>query len=187
MATKSEIIRRNYDFYTEIIESEKTDQSCLYSLKEDRRYFYDQVSVINELDDNMQVHFRISRAYERKYNIHLSSENIFGSIPLIRFESSGPAHKNRGSDIINKKISTPHFHRFNQNGVEYAYHSERMKEDPDYADVLSRDFIEGVSHFYEEANIVCNGKIEVVGDMFIHQQYRESNMIFGGLSFQEKA
>ena len=72
--------------------------------------------------------------------------------PILRFESKGPTHLNREDNIPlhERKISTPHFHIFDDDGFSKAYKIEEIKKvrpdlDIDLALIL----------FFKEALISC--------------------------------
>jgi hypothetical protein len=52
---------------------------------------------------------------------------------------------------------TPHFHRFNDGGVEVAYHSDLLKR-PSDAERIVGDYALGLEHFCQEARLACSHK-----------------------------
>lgn len=74
--------------------------------------------------------------------------------PCYRFDSDG--HEHRIDDpkglltLEERKVSTPHFHRFNEQGVEIPYKTQELRE---YEQKYLRDYNEALRHFCQEENI----------------------------------
>jgi len=94
-----------------------------------------------------------------KYGIKLHCPN-FTEKPYFRFDSDGPAHRNKTElPLSEQKITTPHFNTYDEKGQEFAYKSDTLKSEEDAKAIVENlDF--GISHFFQETNIKTNGKTE---------------------------
>ncbi|MBU2947410.1 hypothetical protein [Zobellia uliginosa] len=94
-----------------------------------------------------------------KYGIKLHCPN-FTEKPYFRFDSDGPAHRNKTElPLSEQKITTPHFNTYDDKGQEFAYKSDALKSEEDAKAIVENlDF--GISHFFHETNIETNGKAE---------------------------
>lgn len=53
------------------------------------------------------------------------------SKPILRFDADGASHydnENENLPLLEREIRTPHFHKFNDEGVEIAYKTEELKQ-----------------------------------------------------------
>tara|TARA_B110000211_G_C13886840_1_gene467717 strand:- start:225 stop:797 length:573 start_codon:yes stop_codon:yes gene_type:complete len=94
-----------------------------------------------------------------KYGIKLHCPD-FTEKPYFRFDSDGPAHRNKTElPLSEQKITTPHFNTYDEKGQEFAYKSDALKSEKDAKAIIENlDF--GISHFFQETNIKTNGKEE---------------------------
>lgn len=72
--------------------------------------------------------------------------------PFFRFDSDGDAHRNKidGIPLSEQVISTPHFHKFHESGIEIAYKTE-MLLNPEQSKALE-DINACLIHFFNESN-----------------------------------
>jgi hypothetical protein len=77
----------------------------------------------------------------------------FVPAPFFRFDSDGETHRNKieGIALEQQSITTPHFHKFNENGVEIAFKTDKLK-DPKESAALE-DINLCIKHFCHEANL----------------------------------
>lgn len=79
---------------------------------------------------------------------HLSNE------PVLRFDSDGASHRN-DLDYIplpERQVTTPHFHRFNEDGIGIAYKTDVLKSQGNAAAIVA-DVNFGMAHFAAESNL----------------------------------
>lgn len=75
--------------------------------------------------------------------------------PLVNFDSSGITHRNdKDVPLAEQIITTPHFNRYDENGIRYAYKTPELK-DPTISAQIS-DINNCIIHFYDEFNIHHN-------------------------------
>lgn len=94
-----------------------------------------------------------------KYGIKLHCPN-FTEKPYFRFDSDGPSHRNKTEVPLTQQIiTTPHFNTYDDKGQEFAYKSDALLNKLDAKAIVDNiDF--GISHFFQETNILTNGKEE---------------------------
>lgn len=76
---------------------------------------------------------RQNMAHLRSYSFQLFVKS-FTADPIFRFDSSGSRHtnpKNTTVGLLEKSVKTPHFQRFNEDGVIYAYRTDYIEENED--------------------------------------------------------
>ncbi|EAQ49592.1 hypothetical protein [Leeuwenhoekiella blandensis] len=155
-------VRDNYEFLQELSYEEKNlnTNTIVLEPKRNNRDWLKQSSNI----DHSTIEENITLIVEKKisffkYGIKLHCPN-FTSQPYFRFDSDGPAHRNKSEPSLpEQKITTPHFNTFDEKGNEFAYKSETLKRDED-AQAIAEDLNFGISHFFKETNIKTNGKEE---------------------------
>lgn len=88
-----------------------------------------------------------------KYGLKLRCEKLHRR-PYFRFDSNGPAHNNRddSKSILENQIHTPHFNTFNEQGEEYAYQNDVLK-DHNQAKAIAENMEYGIDLFCREINI----------------------------------
>jgi hypothetical protein len=78
----------------------------------------------------------------------------FSDIPCFRFDADGITHNNIRDDVPLKarQITTPHFHRYEPDGVMIAYKTSVLLN-PKEALAIQQDINFAMAHFCHEANI----------------------------------
>ena len=155
-------IKNNYEYFKDLCYAEKNLKAnpIVLEPKKSNRDWLKQSEKIEHstIDENINlvVEKKISLY---KYGIKLHCPN-FTEKPYFRFDSDGPAHRNKTElPLPEQKITTPHFNTYDEKGQEYAYKSEVLKNEEDaMAIVKNLDF--GISHFFQETNIKTHGKEE---------------------------
>jgi len=164
-------IKDNYGCYTQLIEGQKEIQTPLIVLdeaKKSRRNDIREKSVdIRHADIPDNIIFTAEARSDDFDNFKFRLRcPIFDEKPLFRYDSKGPAHRNYGLDVsIDKQqILTPHFHKYNQEGIEIAYKNNILK-DSTQANAV-KDISLCVGLFCHEANIaLSNGNMpELIAD-----------------------
>lgn len=94
------------------------------------------------------------------YGLNLRAKR-FCPQPLIRFDADGLAHTNPFPDVPlpERQVRPPHFHKFNDAGVEFAYKTHFLNENEA---AVQQDINMGLAHFAEEANVVIDEPLSAV-------------------------
>lgn len=94
---------------------------------------------------------------EYNYSISILSDRIKSRM-LFRLDEGDGVHWNRHLPIPieQQQVPTPHFHMKGDDGIEYAYQSNSLKEGPNPLNIH-----DGFSAFCEECHI-CNGNAEIM-------------------------
>ena len=109
-----------------------------------------------ESKENIKLILEASIRDKRSYKFKLRTEALSPE-PYFRFDSDGPSHFNKSLDVplVEKKIDTPHFNAFDQNGKSIAYRTEALSKEQEKKAILE-DISLGMAHFCDEANLYCN-------------------------------
>ena len=102
---------------------------------------------------NFEVEVKIDNSKDFKFKLFCS--DIFER-PFFRFDSAGATHKNNDPEIPlrEQQVETPHFHEFNNKGIEIAYKTAALKSAIQLP--LLEDINICIQHFCEEANMRHN-------------------------------
>jgi hypothetical protein len=151
-------IRDNYSLYTDLLNNRKsTDESNIdiSTVKSSNRNFLINDDVLlNHITLSQKIIFisevKIRNYKDFKFKIRCVS---LCDPPLFRYDSDGPAHQNHDENIPLKEqsITTPHFHNFNERGIEIAYKTNQLLNDASRAAL--EDINLCVVHFCHEGNI----------------------------------
>jgi hypothetical protein len=149
-------IRENYSFYNnllserksifkEVIEINKTGKN-ISSLVTEEDVVHPTIT-----DDKMVliVDVRVNNHDYFQFKLRYKS---FLPAPFFRFDSDGETHRNKieGVELRDQAITTPHFHKFNENGIEIAYKTDKLL-DPRESKALE-DINLCIVHFFHESN-----------------------------------
>jgi hypothetical protein len=155
-------VKDNYEYFQELSYEEKnlaTNPIVLEEKKNNKDWLKQSAKI-----DHSTINENITLIVEKKqslykYGIKLHCPN-FTEKPYFRFDSDGPAHRNKTELRLSEQIiTTPHFNTFDKKGQEFAYKSKTLKSEKDaQAIVANLDF--GISHFFQETNIKTKGKTE---------------------------
>jgi hypothetical protein len=149
-------IKENYSFYnnllserksifTEVIEINKTgnNKNTLESIEEVTHSVASNEKMVLLVDVKVNNHdfFQFKLRYKS-----------FVPAPFFRFDSDGETHRNKvdGLRLEDSQITTPHFHKFNENGIEIAYKTDKLL-DPKESKALE-DINLCIIHFFHESN-----------------------------------
>ncbi len=89
------------------------------------------------------------------FNFKLRCRSL-SEVPFFRFDSDGETHRNYDDSIplSEQQITTPHFHRFNENGLLIAYKTDKLLNEQER--IALEDISLCVIHFCHESNIRLN-------------------------------
>lgn len=76
--------------------------------------------------------------------------------PFFRFDSDGDSHRNYddSTPLKEQKVETPHFHKFDENGVLIAYQTELLKKESERKALEDINFC--ACYFFQESNTNLN-------------------------------
>lgn len=149
-------IRDNYDFFIELLNEDKElDADVIYlEQKITNKDWLSNITPVfhSTIEDEINLIVERKRSFY-KYGIKLICKTITKE-PFFRFDSDGPAHRNRLSNITLSEqiITTPHFNSFNKTGLSIAYKTDTLKQENE-AKAITENINFGLSHFFQEANI----------------------------------
>lgn len=150
------IIQENYSFYN--------------SLLEERKSIFSEVVEINKVSNNANIieealpvsHPSLEDEMILIVDVKINNHNFFQfklrykpffPKPFFRFDSDGDTHWNRidGIPLNQQKVTTPHFHKYNEDGIEIAYKTDKLLDERER--LALEDINLCVVHFFHEANI----------------------------------
>lgn len=151
-------VKDNYDYYKKLLS--------------DRKSIFSEVIEVNSFGNNANT---LSHQENVSYpdckdmflivDVKVNNHNFFQfklrykdflPAPFFRFDSDGETHRNKidGLSLEEQSITTPHFHKFNENGIEIAYKTDKLLN-PEEAKALE-DINLCIAHFFHESNIRVN-------------------------------
>ena len=160
----SEVIN-DYEGYVALKEVEKHIKGGNIRLKKTNSNVHFQAAKMSTEDDIFTVEIKQKIDAERHYSINLYCPTFMACRPCFRFDSDGHVHMNRnGKPLLQRRIPTPHFHEFDEQGREIAYRTERIDGDKTFPTGKS----DALNHFSEVHNMVMESELKIVseGDLF---------------------
>ena len=125
------IVADNLDYYKKIGEISKTlSENTIFveERKNHRGFDYGTVKLDAEISDALLLEVERNQISIRDFKFKIYDKSLMPR-PCYRFDSDGEAHLNPGDiPLSERKITAPHFHRFNDNGVEIAYKTSEWVE-----------------------------------------------------------
>ena len=153
--TKIEI-KENYGFYDNLLKKRKSIFTQLISISETGNN-------ANTLEKSLQIsHSELGSEIVLLVDVKVSNHNFFqfklrckdlSQVPFFRFDSDGDAHRNYDEDIplSQQQITTPHFHYFNDSGINIAYKTPQLLDDVEKQAL--EDINLCIKHFCHECNL----------------------------------
>lgn len=161
--TYSSEVARDSARYEEIWKSKKSIDSAVVSLDEVSAHsctLQRIVLVLRDIDNaEMSIDVRGHWSHVADYSFRLFDKNFMGCA-IGRLDIAGRSHDNLGMDIPMKlvRVKTPHFHKFNSYGFEYAYRTQAI-EDNEWSMRMDRSI--GLRCFLEEERIKYKGPVRL--------------------------
>jgi len=149
-------LKENYSFYNKLLEGRKSIFSEVIEINKagNNQNFLERQEVVKHPDLKEE---RMILNVDVKLNDHSYFQfklryKAFLPAPFFRFDSDGDTHRNRikGIPLEEQQITTPHFHKFNEKGIEIAYKTDKLL-DPKEAKALE-DINLCLVHFFHESN-----------------------------------
>jgi hypothetical protein len=152
-------IKDNYTFYN--------------TLLKERKSIFTQVISISKLGNNANimetssdvVHSNSNTEINLIIDVKTNNHNFFqfklrctdlSQIPFFRYDSDGDTHRNYDDDIplSQQQITTPHFHYFNDKGINIAYKTPQLLNEVEMNAL--QDINLCIKHFCHESNLRFN-------------------------------
>lgn len=149
-----------YKEYISLLEAQKVFSGGLnfeFEVLNGKNQIKKNVSLADGTGDDML--FIANQRKNNDYRILLFQKNFIEK-PIIRFDSDGPSHYNQLADMTRVSVPTPHFHRYNAQGKEYAYLTPEL-EDTGFAEQVRNDMKTGMQLFCKEAVIACDDDFSI--------------------------
>lgn len=150
---KQPVIADNFEQYTIIGETDKymTETTIIVSERVNHRGIdCGSTPLISFVSNDLRLEIEQSQTDGQSFKFKIYDSSLIQS-PCYRFDSDGEAHLNPpGTPLSLRQISTPHFHKFNEAGIEYAYKTDDWIKNQDK---LLSDFSLAFESFAREENI----------------------------------
>ena len=149
-------VKENYTFYNKLLSERKSIFSEVIEINEkgnnQNRVIATEVVHHPATDQNDMVLIVDVQINNHQYfQFKLRYKNYLPG-PFFRYDSDGETHRNKidGIPLHEQLITTPHFHKFNQEGIEIAYKSDKLL---DIEQVKALEDINlCIAHFFHESN-----------------------------------
>lgn len=147
----------------------KEDYSLYNRLLEERKSVFTEVIEVNKVGNNANTLSQIEDVKQEVLSeevilivdVKLNNHNFFQfklrckdyiPNPFFRFDSDGETHRNRieGIPFEEQAITPPHFHKFNENGIEIAYKTDKLLDEKESKAL--EDINLCIIHFFHESN-----------------------------------
>lgn len=163
-------VGKRYNMGLQIFQQVKDNYTFYNNLLSERKSIFTEVIEINEKGNN---HLRVEATEVVRHpgisqddmvlivDVQINNHNYFQfklryktflPRPFFRFDSDGETHRNKidGIPLHEQSITTPHFHKFNHDGIEIAYKTAKLLN-PEEANAL-QDINLCIAHFFHESN-----------------------------------
>jgi hypothetical protein len=147
----------------------KEDFTFYKKLLEERKSIFSEVIEINNTGNNANTlekkellkHDSIDDDMILIVDVKINNHNFFQfklrykeyiQQPFFRFDSDGETHRNRidGIPLEEQSVTPPHFHKFNTDGIEIAYKTEKLLDEKECKAL--EDINLCIAHFFQESN-----------------------------------
>lgn len=151
-------IKNNFTRYKNLLETEKKISSSeinLHQKKNNRNWLTNTTQISHPKESTLNLTTE-KQKFCTKYAIKLQCISLTKT-PFFRFDSDGPAHRNKENSIAlkNQLITTPHFNSFDKNGKPIAYKTPALKVKSE-SEAIVNNIEFGLNHFFAETNIKNN-------------------------------
>jgi hypothetical protein len=118
----------------------------------------------NSISEDIELIVESKIANKRDFKFKLRAPEFTGK-PFFRFDSDGVSHYNRAEDIelSKQKVDTPHFHKYDPNGINLAYKTPSLENETECKALLN-DINLCMAHYSDESQTFYNDKdyIEII-------------------------
>lgn len=150
-------VATKYDFYRTLVDGKKTTEHETVNVTKvgnNKKILETSVEVSHESSDvdSVSLMVEVNKANQGNYKFKLNCEEFIPA-PFFRFDSIGKTHrvKRDGIKLNDQQVTTPHFHKYNEEGVEIAYKTKELI-DKETAEAL-KDINLCLAHFCHESNL----------------------------------
>jgi hypothetical protein len=156
MAKSNKEIKKKYQLYSKLVEDKKIiliSPITLNRIRENQRNYRQENALIahpSSLENEVILIIESRVNNDKDFKFKLRCVNLCGE-PFFRFDSDGDTHRNSNVPLAEQQITTPHFHKFNDEGFNVAYKTDKLN-DPNEALALE-DINLCVIHFCHEGNL----------------------------------
>ena len=150
-------IRENYELYNQLLKEQKSIFEGIISISENGN----NINVLEKVVDlthesyngNTCLVVDVKVNNTNFFQFKLRSKEAF-PMPFFRFDSDGDTHRNYidGLSIDEQQITTPHFHFYNEDGLNVAYKTDALRDEKQRKAL--QDISLCLNHFFQESNIV---------------------------------
>lgn len=164
--TYSSEVAHNSSRYEEIWSSEKVIASGNVFLREGNGHSctLQQIVAVHREVDNAEMSIDVRGHWQdvANYSFRLFDKK-FTCCAIGRLDIIGGPHDNLGMGIPlqSLRVRTPHFHKFDSSGYEYAYRTQAIE---DNESLLRTDRSVGLRCFLDEENIKYDGQVTLTND-----------------------
>jgi len=129
----SQSVKAKYELYSKIVDGVKFINKSGIDLQPKKNhigFLTGHVFLEHEsLDEPIFVVVDTSQNYSSRFEFKVFAKSVLEN-PCFRFESDGHCHYNDLDDVPlpERKIPTPHFHRYHESGKEIAFKTEPLKK-----------------------------------------------------------
>jgi hypothetical protein len=174
-------IKERFSFYNNLLSERKSIFTEIIEINKignnhNTLEFVEKVKHPSIKDDEMILLFDVKVNDHNFFQFKLRYKS-FIPVPFFRFDSDGGTHRNKidGLNIREQSITTPHFHKFNENGIEIAYKTDKLL-DPRESKALE-DINLCIVHFFHESNTRLKvddfPEIKIMSDTFGFKAMKE--------------
>jgi len=156
---KNHKVKDNYNFYNELLSKRKSIFSEVIEIKKvgnNHNTLEELIDVKHpDIENNMLLLVDVKVNNNSFFQFKLRYKEFIDN-PIFRFDSDGDTHWNRidGVPLTEQQVQTPHFHKFNENGIEIAYKTDLLKNE--VTSKALEDIEHCIAHFFHECNIRVN-------------------------------
>lgn len=149
-------IRDNYSFYNSLLRERKSifDELIEISNPSNNANYLEKTTSLKHTSQSNEILFivNVSISNHKFFKFKLRCKDL-SDRPFFRYDSDGVTHRNYDSNIPFKEqqIPTPHFHFYNENGVNIAYKTSHLKNELECKAL--EDINLCIIHYCHEANI----------------------------------
>jgi hypothetical protein len=175
-------IKNDFDRFESLIKTEKEINSTKIDLKQkqnNKNWLTNNTEVYHPNENPLNLTTE-KQKFCTKYAIKLQCLEM-SKTPFIRFDSDGPAHRNKENSIPLKDqlITTPHFNSFDKNGRPIAYKTPELKKESE-SEAIVNNIEFGLNHFFNETNIKNSNSPSYVevgsgDDLRLFEEFDESD------------
>ena len=152
-------IRDNYSYYNSLLKERKSifqEVIEIYKVGNNSN-FLESFKDVKHQTCNKDIHLIVTvRKQDHKYfQFKLRCQDL-SRRPFFRYDSDGDTHRNYDDDIpfAEQQITTPHFHYYNEKGINIAYKTEQLLNEQERKAL--EDINLCIAHYCHEANIRLN-------------------------------